>query len=309
MGNLISFPLLCLVNYLAFRWKMGRVPVKINGDDIVFRSTKDNANRWFESVARAGLTLSVGKTLVSPTYFSLNSTLFKSTYSKVSLMPFIRSTAFGYKSDCGGVGSLRGRFFSSFPGYFGDRRSKLRIEWLKRNRKWIDASRRSITRGLGIGATYDEMNHAGLWCREGWYLSLESEKALPPEFNQFEQQQMQGYRLHHVERLTKELRELQRGVAAAFIEAAWSPVTLKEGGSSYKELVNEGCGDYLAWHHQLDIRRRSRLLKISASNTRRYLRVSVSAVSSRMEQYKKRKKSVWLPVELRTSMKFLRSEE
>jgi hypothetical protein len=42
MGNLLSFPLLCIVNYLGFRYYTGQkdLPVRINGDDIVFRADR-----------------------------------------------------------------------------------------------------------------------------------------------------------------------------------------------------------------------------------------------------------------------------
>jgi len=60
MGSLLSFPLLCLQNYIAFRWVFpASVPVKINGDDIVFRSTLDQFDRWSAVVGQLGLRLSL----------------------------------------------------------------------------------------------------------------------------------------------------------------------------------------------------------------------------------------------------------
>jgi len=80
MGNLLSFPLLCIVNYLAFRYYTGQrpdIPVKINGDDIVFRAPGEVACRWMSGVVGSGLTLSKGKTLLDHRYFTLNSRLFQ----------------------------------------------------------------------------------------------------------------------------------------------------------------------------------------------------------------------------------------
>jgi len=77
MGNLLSFPLLCLQNYIAFRWSVGAsAPVRINGDDIVFRAPPEVADRWAANVGSLGLTLCVGKTLRDKRFFSLNSTFF-----------------------------------------------------------------------------------------------------------------------------------------------------------------------------------------------------------------------------------------
>jgi len=81
MGDKLSFPLLCLTNYLAFAYSMRSYgplpPVKINGDDIVFRSTPSMADAWFSVVKDAGLVVSRGKTMVSSSYFSLNSSFFE----------------------------------------------------------------------------------------------------------------------------------------------------------------------------------------------------------------------------------------
>jgi hypothetical protein len=47
MGNLLCFVLLCLENYCAFRWVFGpEVPVRINGDDIVFRAKEEDYKKW-----------------------------------------------------------------------------------------------------------------------------------------------------------------------------------------------------------------------------------------------------------------------
>lgn len=82
MGNLLSFPLLCLQNYAAFRWVFpASRPVKINGDDIVFRCSREEFDRWAKFVGSVGLTLSRGKTVVSSRFFSVNSHFFRARES------------------------------------------------------------------------------------------------------------------------------------------------------------------------------------------------------------------------------------
>jgi hypothetical protein len=86
MGQLTSFPLLCLVNYITFRYSIRRpVPVRINGDDIVFRATPEEVTLWERNVAKGGLTLSLGKTLKHSRAFTLNSTPFWSTRKSTSV--------------------------------------------------------------------------------------------------------------------------------------------------------------------------------------------------------------------------------
>jgi hypothetical protein len=108
MGSPLSFPLLCLINYLTFRYAVRRdVPVKINGDDIVFRCRPDEADRWFQQVELSGLVVSKGKTLVSRRSFSLNSTYFRSFDSGARLIPHFRASTIRKK--CEDMGALTGR--------------------------------------------------------------------------------------------------------------------------------------------------------------------------------------------------------
>lgn len=63
MGNLLSFPLLCLQNYIAWRWcfrgAWKSIPVRINGDDIVFRTSRARYQQWAGTVRQLGLRLSL----------------------------------------------------------------------------------------------------------------------------------------------------------------------------------------------------------------------------------------------------------
>jgi hypothetical protein len=290
MGNLLSFPLLCVTNYLAFRRVVGHnAPVKVNGDDIVFRATRETADRWMQEVSRAGLTLSRGKTSVDPVYFSLNSRLFRSGFKKVRLVPCLRSTSFfGLRE---GVDSLAGRAHSFCEGFSANRRSTMRVEWLKQNRKWIESSRRSITRGLGIGFSYSEIVSAGLWSRESWYLSFESERPLPPIEKRVDARFLpEGYEFRKIEKLTKKIRRDQRELGPLLVEGAWNRprlIDVEEG--SVTSRIREGTYDWYAWRNERvrDLKRRSKLLGLSPRNTVRFLRVPYSEeIRRRMGLYR-----------------------
>jgi len=241
MGNLLSFPLLCLVNYLTFRWLTmdSSIPVKINGDDIVFRSTPEVAHRWMEGVSAAGLVLSRGKTLLHRRYFSLNSLLFKGMGVGARAIPILRSrTLFGMEDTESPVGGLAGRFRSFCPGFFGQKRTLLRGVFLRENSGWINQSRRSLLRGLGVNVTAADLKESGLWARELRYLALPSEKVLLPTFSCWSQVP-EGFEIgwRHVDR--KKDRSINLELKQALLEAAWKPmrsVTMKQ----YNEIWLEG---------------------------------------------------------------------
>jgi len=114
MGSYLSFPLLCLQNYLAFRWSTrtvkGRIPVVINGDDILFQAEREVADRWMETVGSLGLEVEKTKTSVSASFGSLNSTLFEWSDGVLRVVPTLR---FGMLSPSEFPNSL-GRSFESF---------------------------------------------------------------------------------------------------------------------------------------------------------------------------------------------------
>jgi len=90
MGDYLSFPLLCLCNFIGFIHSLGasgwtiaeRGFLLINGDDIVFRCHRDLVGYWMDGVKEAGLTLSKGKTLVHRSFFSINSTFFVGSFRR-----------------------------------------------------------------------------------------------------------------------------------------------------------------------------------------------------------------------------------
>lgn len=176
MGNLLSFPLLCLQNYIAFRWEtrgsdpFRSIPVLINGDDIVFRASRQVAQRWMRGVSALGLSLSVGKTLVNPSFFSLNSTFFRATDFGVKLIPVLRSAALF--RPCDTPHAIAPGLRSYFRGAKGSAKLKSEILYLRWRRKEIAACGRSVLRDLRIPCSPEAVAAVGWGRREAFYLSL-----------------------------------------------------------------------------------------------------------------------------------------
>jgi hypothetical protein len=87
MGHVLSFPILCIANYIAYHVSIERAsnkrlkafkvpPVLINGDDILFKSSKKHINIWQETVKEFGFLPSPGKNLVSDRVAQINSKLY-----------------------------------------------------------------------------------------------------------------------------------------------------------------------------------------------------------------------------------------
>lgn len=88
MGSPLSFPILCAINFVAYRsalkqyvrdmggdWskaEMLEMPVRVNGDDILFKCNDAFYHGyWKPSVAAIGFTLSPGKNYVSPAFLTV----------------------------------------------------------------------------------------------------------------------------------------------------------------------------------------------------------------------------------------------
>nr|WNK16432.1 MAG: RNA-dependent RNA polymerase [Fusarium oxysporum f. sp. cubense ourmia-like virus 3] len=228
MGYLLSFPLLCIVNYLSFRYATmdDNIPVKINGDDIVFRARREVAERWMDQVSRSGLTLSRGKTLVDSSIFTLNSTLFASSVRRVRLLPFVRSRPL-FMSDSG-VSGLQGRFSSFAPGFYGERRRILQVCFLRENVGYVDKSGKSLTRGLGCNVSCEVLKRSHLWTRECTYLELPKEKppAAPPSMWACKPE---GYEISYSEEKHRKVTKEERlDLTKALVDCAWSGPTVNE---------------------------------------------------------------------------------
>jgi hypothetical protein len=188
MGDYLSFPLLCLRNYLPFafltRSTSGKLPpCKINGDDIVFRSSMGVAVEWMDGVRRCGLKLSKGKTLISADTFSLNSSFFLARHGRLpDLCPVIRSKSLIFRESAPDG--------SAYAGFMrGWQRSG--VEWERRQRKvgalWLRSARRAIdalgrgTWGLGVRAVPSVLHTAGLVAVETYFNpGGRREKITPP---------------------------------------------------------------------------------------------------------------------------------
>jgi hypothetical protein len=103
MGSLLSFPVLCLVNYLTVLRARGvslqsikpkklrqvlfkENDIRINGDDLLFADTQAVYQKWKQEVHKCGLLLSVGKNYVSREFGTINSRLL----SKNNILPVLR---------------------------------------------------------------------------------------------------------------------------------------------------------------------------------------------------------------------------
>lgn len=185
MGNFLSFPLLCLQNFLAFSFLIPRpVPVRINGDDIVFRCRPAEYDRWREGVAAAGLVLCKGKTLVNRSLFSLNSAFFDAQSRRVREIPILRSTSLMCQE---GLPTPH-EFTKYCRNWKLEARRLVGGLWLRAFRPQIQASGRSVCGGLGIPADNSQLHTAGLADREaffrGKFLALQ-ESPLPPSPHDF----------------------------------------------------------------------------------------------------------------------------
>lgn len=114
MGSYLSFPLLCLQNYIAFKFSLRgsglrKVPVLINGDDILFQAN-DHYDRWERTLGPVGLTVEPTKTSVELEWGTINSTLLKWVDGRLSPC---WSPRFGMFRPAEHPGSL-GISFSSF---------------------------------------------------------------------------------------------------------------------------------------------------------------------------------------------------
>jgi hypothetical protein len=110
MGSYLSFPLLCLQNYAAFRWAaykhgLKRIPLLINGDDILFQSDRAFYKVWVDTITAVGLEVEVTKTSVLPDEGTLNSTLLRWDGDFLDVVPTIRMGMLRPRDYANGLGS------------------------------------------------------------------------------------------------------------------------------------------------------------------------------------------------------------
>jgi hypothetical protein len=278
MGNLLCFPLLCLQNYVAFRWIFpASVPVKINGDDIVFRCTEEKWLEWSRFVPRVGLRLSLGKTLVLRRYFSLNSTFFFSGRSGARCVPVLRTG--GLVKPVDSVDSLGSALRSFVRGFSGRSRELAEGFFLRLRKKWIVSSGRSVLRGLRIPVSVPALQASGLWRRECWFFdTLGSENRLPAAPRKLDwgacPEGWERVPLARHWRARRRQRCVERSFYVELNALAWErPFTQSDSRRSYWSAV-KGSGHQLAW---VRWRRQLKLWpRLCHANSERYSRCFAS---------------------------------
>jgi hypothetical protein len=140
------------------------MPLKINGDDIVFRATKEEGDRWCDSVSQSGLTLSKGKTLIHHRFFSINSTFFCAKSQKVKAVPVIRTSVL--VKDCNSPESLQGRVKAFCWGFYGKKKRVMEEFIMSWHAKTARKGHVSWTRGRNSSLGVTELGRLGLLKRE-----------------------------------------------------------------------------------------------------------------------------------------------
>ncbi|QKI79957.1 RNA-dependent RNA polymerase [Erysiphe necator associated ourmia-like virus 128] len=125
MGNLCSFPLLCLQNYLATQWVdkqmgTGKTPILINGDDLVAQVSKEWTACYRSWAPRLGFTLNDKKTSYS-NLLNINSTYFTSNFKEI---PFLRCAGLGNR-DPRSVGKIMSDLLRPFSNVRNSRTQKI----------------------------------------------------------------------------------------------------------------------------------------------------------------------------------------
>jgi len=93
MGSMISFPILCCVNAAVLRmsleishgrrYSLAELPGLINGDDILFRCSKQDDEVWQMFCPYVGFHESVGKSYISKDWVQINSRTYDMSFSLV----------------------------------------------------------------------------------------------------------------------------------------------------------------------------------------------------------------------------------
>jgi len=137
MGSLLSFPLLCIQNRLAFLWSGHTVgidcsefPCLINGDDILFRSGPHFGAHWMSVVSSLSLEVERSKTSVSATFGSLNSTLCVRRGRRYVVVPTVRM---GMLRESESLCSLAKGFDDFIKGLRGSYRYRAAMAWFSWN--------------------------------------------------------------------------------------------------------------------------------------------------------------------------------
>jgi hypothetical protein len=147
------------------------VPVRVNGDDIVFRAPPEVADHWASTVGALGLELCPGKTLVDSRFFSLNSTFFRGHRSgRVDRVPVLRPSCLSRQVETPHALGPACRTFCR--GWRGRARVEAEALYLRWRAGLIARSGRSVLRDLRAPVCGEALAKSGLARREAWYLSV-----------------------------------------------------------------------------------------------------------------------------------------
>jgi len=246
MGNPLSFPLLCLANYLTFRYAVRRsVPVRINGDDIVFRATQPEVDSWFSFVGRSGLVVSASKTLVSSRCFSLNSTYFLSTHAGALLCPHFRSSAVQKK--CEDMGALAGRVMQIKRDLTAGAMRNLALKTLlTRNLHVIYPAQGSFERRYSVHIPSGVLRMTGLDDRESFYQGLPDEPNPLPKYQEVRQQSIPlTWKKESLAPMKYQNRVPDDEVAKTMVDRAWTEPIIRETKEEYWSRVRDKSRKYI----------------------------------------------------------------
>lgn len=168
MGSLLSFPLLCLQNYCATTYILGKDrPLLINGDDLLTCVTRNEYRRWLTELPNLGLKPSAGKTGLSRSFFTINSTYFKLVGRRAYLAPFFRFKSLLHR----GIDlPTQYELEESAGGLKGILRINYERQFLQAKRMWITRSSRRM-KDLGLSVRKAAIP-AWLMARESGYMGL-----------------------------------------------------------------------------------------------------------------------------------------
>lgn len=115
MGSFLSFPLLCLYNRISSTYALGKVPMLINGDDLVAETR--NPERWFSLLPSLGLLPEKSKTDYKKGVCAINSTAFVIKGGKAYPTPTLRVGSLVPKADAlpSSLGQLLHDFVQNGP--------------------------------------------------------------------------------------------------------------------------------------------------------------------------------------------------
>jgi len=230
MGSPLCFPLLCLINYITFRFAgFGpETPVKINGDDIVFYCDRSRVQRWFDCVSQSGLVVSRSKTMVASNVFSLNSTYFGCRRTGVPyLFPHFRVSNIFKK--CDSVVALVGRIKQvgrDLPGV-ENRIRALRV-LLRKNLTQVYSGQGSFCRRYSCRLPLRAIRDVGLFERESFYTRLPCEPPVPKKFEKWWQVVVPTSWSKRVFVSRGEEKVPEEELSSTFVEGAWtSPIQVQ----------------------------------------------------------------------------------